>query len=157
MKLRTIAIMLSAIACSACATAPVAPPPAAPPAPLAFTGKLDLSGQGVGFVITHNDLSCAGRYASGRLPDPVSVEVACTDKQTGMLTVTKTPAMHGDVTFADGRKGIVTFEQPARPVAIIKHSTASYVRHGRGGCGSRGGPGYRLANGKCASWRHRRH
>jgi hypothetical protein len=23
---------------------------------------------------------------------------------------------------------------------------------GAGGCGSRGGPGYRLANGKCASW-----
>ena len=22
-----------------------------------------------------------------------------------------------------------------------------------GGCGSRGGPGYRKANGKCASWR----
>lgn len=24
---------------------------------------------------------------------------------------------------------------------------------GRRGCGSRGGPGYRKANGKCASWR----
>lgn len=23
-----------------------------------------------------------------------------------------------------------------------------------GGCGSRGGPGYRKANGKCASWRN---
>jgi hypothetical protein len=23
-----------------------------------------------------------------------------------------------------------------------------------GGCGSRGGPGYRLPNGKCASWHH---
>lgn len=28
-----------------------------------------------------------------------------------------------------------------------------YRRRGRGGCGSRGGPGYRLANGRCASWR----
>jgi hypothetical protein len=26
----------------------------------------------------------------------------------------------------------------------------AYVRHGRGGCGSRGGAGYRLPNGKCA-------
>jgi hypothetical protein len=34
----------------------------------------------------------------------------------------------------------------------IKH----YVRRGRRGCGSRGGPGYRLPNGKCASWRDRR-
>ena len=25
------------------------------------------------------------------------------------------------------------------------------------GCGSRGGPGYRLSNGKCASWTHKRH
>lgn len=32
-----------------------------------------------------------------------------------------------------------------------KHTT----RRGRGGCGSRGGPGYRLANGRCASWRRR--
>jgi hypothetical protein len=27
--------------------------------------------------------------------------------------------------------------------------------HRRGGCGSRGGPGYRLANGRCAGWRAR--
>jgi micrococcal nuclease len=34
----------------------------------------------------------------------------------------------------------------------IASSHRTYVRHGRKGCGSRGGPGYRLPNGKCASW-----
>lgn len=35
---------------------------------------------------------------------------------------------------------------------ITRPSTQkSYVRRGRGGCGSRGGAGYRLPNGKCAS------
>ena|SRR5665213_181317 len=163
-KWRTInglALLLAAvaIACSGCATAPTAPPPPAVPEPLVFTGTLDLSGQGVGFVITHaSGLSCTGRYGSGRLPDPVSVEVTCNDEQTGTLTVTKTAGMRGDVTLSDGRQGIVTFAQPPQPVVSTRHSTARevYVRHGRGGCGSRGGPGYRLPNGKCASWRHRR-
>jgi endonuclease YncB( thermonuclease family) len=35
-------------------------------------------------------------------------------------------------------------------------SDRAAVRRGGGGCGSRGGPGYRLANGKCASWRDAR-
>jgi endonuclease YncB( thermonuclease family) len=41
------------------------------------------------------------------------------------------------------------------------NTTAVTTTHSRGGCGSRGGPGYRLANGKCASWhkshKHRKH
>jgi hypothetical protein len=56
-------------------------------------------------------------------------------------------------------------ERPVRPVAPKVTSTApqpvttavarpsartTYVRRGRGGCGSRGGAGYRLPNGKCA-------
>jgi hypothetical protein len=39
---------------------------------------------------------------------------------------------------------------------IVRHSpttTTERVRRGRGGCGSRGGAGYRLPNGKCASKR----
>jgi hypothetical protein len=43
----------------------------------------------------------------------------------------------------------------APPPAIRRTATTKrYVRKGRGGCGSRGGPGYRLPSGKCAS--HRR-
>jgi hypothetical protein len=37
-----------------------------------------------------------------------------------------------------------------RPTAEPSPITAS-------GCGSRGGPGYRLPSGKCASWSHKRH
>lgn len=45
------------------------------------------------------------------------------------------------------------------PSHMLRHSTApsvtlppvTYAHHKRGGCGSRGGPGYRLPNGKCAS------
>jgi hypothetical protein len=148
--MRGIATALTVIAlvCSGCASVTPAPAPAPVPEPLVFTGKLDLSGQGVGFLITHpSGLSCAGRYASGHLPDPVSVEIVCSDKQTGTLTVTKTPTMRGDVALSDGRKGIVTFEPlPAtHPAPVV--STV------RTGCGSRGGPGYRFPNGQCASWR----
>ena len=44
---------------------------------------------------------------------------------------------------------------PPPPVTTAERSVPlSYVRKGRGGCGSRGGPGYRLPNGQCASHRH---
>lgn len=46
----------------------------------------------------------------------------------------------------------------ALPVFQSKMSAASNppraVFFGSGGCGSRGGPGYRRSNGKCASWRN---
>lgn len=35
---------------------------------------------------------------------------------------------------------------------ITARSSSTY-EVARGGCGSKGGPGYRKANGKCASWR----
>jgi hypothetical protein len=39
--------------------------------------------------------------------------------------------------------------------AIVRPSIRpAYVRHGRGGCGSRGGAGYRLPNGRCAGRKH---
>jgi hypothetical protein len=42
------------------------------------------------------------------------------------------------------------------PQPVVRHTTTTkhYVRKGRGGCGSRGGAGYRLPSGKCASRRH---
>jgi hypothetical protein len=41
------------------------------------------------------------------------------------------------------------------PPPVVRHTapTVRYVRKGRGGCGSRGGAGYRLPSGKCASRR----
>jgi hypothetical protein len=46
-----------------------------------------------------------------------------------------------------------TIVLPTPPARVDVTVHASRVRHGRG-CGSRGGPGYRLPNGKCASRRH---
>jgi hypothetical protein len=57
-------------------------------------------------------------------------------------------------------------EMPRRPTATAMPSASTaativprivrpaYVRHGRGGCGSRGGAGYRLPNGRCAGRKH---
>lgn len=42
---------------------------------------------------------------------------------------------------------------PVLRVAEARPRTVYRRRGGRSGCGSRGGPGYRLANGRCASWR----
>jgi hypothetical protein len=41
---------------------------------------------------------------------------------------------------------------PAPPA--VRSVRPTYIRHGRGGCGSRGGAGYRLPSGRCASRRH---
>ena len=41
-------------------------------------------------------------------------------------------------------------------VAVITLSMLAMTQadaRGKGGCGSHGGPGYRKANGKCASWK----
>lgn len=45
---------------------------------------------------------------------------------------------------------------PVRTGAVV-HSTHVVTHHHRGGCGSRGGPGYRLPNGRCASRRQSHH
>jgi hypothetical protein len=41
------------------------------------------------------------------------------------------------------------------PLPAVRHTTTTkhHMRKGRGGCGSRGGAGYRLPSGKCASKR----
>jgi hypothetical protein len=160
-----VVLLAAASACAGCATTPST---VDVPERLSFVGTMDLSGQGIGFLLSHHSgLSCTGRYASGRLPDPVSIEVICNDRQTGVLTVTKSAGLRGAVELSDGRQGDVIFDEPppriASPPPVIHppsvvtrtHATRSYVRRGRGGCGSRGGPGYRLPSGKCAS--HRRH
>lgn len=40
---------------------------------------------------------------------------------------------------------------PATAPALV--NIQSTYELARGGCGSKGGPGYRKSNGKCASWR----
>ena len=44
----------------------------------------------------------------------------------------------------------------AAPTVRVRTKVHDAAPAHRRGCGSRGGPGYRLANGKCASWRHKR-
>lgn len=40
---------------------------------------------------------------------------------------------------------------PELPARVSER--ASPILEARGGCGSRGGPGYRKANGQCAGWK----
>lgn len=53
---------------------------------------------------------------------------------------------------------IATYASAAAPASydgtskVAARSSATY-EIARGGCGSKGGPGYRKSNGKCASWR----
>jgi hypothetical protein len=180
----TMAVLMLTVGCTSCALP--TPPPPEPPR-LVFKGELDLTGQGVGVTAAHEEsgLICRGRYPSGRLPDPVSIEVKCNNEQTGLLTLNKTPGLHGPIAIVDGVQGDVVFDPPptvlsapvtpvtpvvvpatahpsavtpavrvTAPSPVIRTTTVTYVPTGRGGCGSRGGPGYRLASGKCASYRH---
>ncbi len=68
----------------------------------------------------------------------------------------------GAVSVPIGAQKILLRPEAAPPkttIATPKVNTISVATthiHGHGGCGSRGGPGYRLANGKCASWHKRR-
>jgi hypothetical protein len=48
---------------------------------------------------------------------------------------------------------VVPLASPA-PAMVRSSIRPVYVRHGRGGCGSRGGAGYRLPNGRCAGRKH---
>lgn len=168
--MRTIAAFTVAIACASCSTGGLVT--SAQPERLAFVGTLDLAGQGVGFLLTHTSgLSCSGRYPSGKLPASVSVDVTCGDELTGVLTVIKANDLRGVVSLSDNRQGDVVFEQPPAPgfasqtppssrapssgVLRTTVTQPTQVRRARGGCGSRGGAGYRLPNGKCASRRSR--
>ncbi|SRR5258708_23995616 len=45
--------------------------------------------------------------------------------------------------------------RPVPKVMAVSVPPTTATTHVGGGCGSRGGPGYRLPNGKCASWHHR--
>jgi len=156
----------AALALTSCATAPpIFAPPVTAPARMTFKGTLDLSQPGIGFHLTHvSGLACDAHYDAGRLPETVTVPLNCRDQQKGTLTVVKAATLSGTVALSDGRVGDVTFDPPLARVATttpvvnappsIRPTTAAVRTHTpRGGCGSRGGPGYRLPNGKCASHR----
>jgi endonuclease YncB( thermonuclease family) len=56
----------------------------------------------------------------------------------------------------DSQKILLRPGVESTPSSIAVTPATSTITATHGGCGSRGGPGYRLANGKCASWRHKR-
>jgi hypothetical protein len=87
------------------------------------------------------------------------------------LAAMKTPGNAGDTGNRAGNRNVMAPLKNCEPVlpggcddAVISppsidqrvDSDRAPFRRGGGGCGSRGGPGYRLANGKCASWRDAR-
>lgn len=136
-----------------CATAPTSPPP-----PLEFTGTIDLSRPGIGFRLDHaSGLSCEAHYSGSRLPETFAVPLQCNEQREGMMDAVKRESVHATIKLSDGRTGVATIALPTKPVAVkpvAKPVVASYrPRSAKRGCGSRGGPGYRLPNGKCASWR----
>lgn len=118
-----------------CASAP--PPP--PPVPIALTGTLDTSRPGIHFFITDaaETLKCSAHSPSGKLPETISLPLACVDGQTGAFNLTKAPDLRGTVTFANGMVGDVTFAVPAPvrppPVAVtpppppVAASPSTYV------------------------------
>ncbi len=93
------------------------PPPAVPPPErLLFDGRLDLANPGIGFVLTHpSGLVCSGHFDGSRLPDTVTLALACNDQETGTLAVVKAEDIRGSVTLSSGRLGDVTFAPPAPP------------------------------------------
>jgi hypothetical protein len=165
---RVVALTLLALNLSACARQapmPAEAVPAAPASRLVFQGTMDLSRPGVTFEISHADLSCTGHHAVGRLPEKFSIPVRCNDTATGTMALTKSTSISGTVNLSSGIEGDVEFSRPvAAPAAAPTHgaslpvppASSTRVARKQTGCGSRGGPGYRLPSGRCASWANAR-
>lgn len=148
MSVAGAALLVSIVA--GCATAPPQPP-----APLEFSGTLDLSRPGIGFRLEHTSgLTCEGHHSGSSLPETFIVPLRCNDQKDGLLDAVKQDAIRATIKLADGRTGVSTIPLPAKPIAAMPARTVyAAPRSSRRGYGSRGGPGYRLPNGKCASWR----
>jgi hypothetical protein len=96
-----------------------APPPA--PEPLALTGTLDLSKPGIGIRVADisETLVCEAHYASGQLPETLSLPLTCSEGRSGTLYLTKAPELRGTVTFVGGQTGEITFPPPAAPAPAV--------------------------------------
>jgi hypothetical protein len=92
------------------------------PTPIALIGTLDTSKPGIDIFVADaaGNLKCAAHSASGKLPEAISLPLSCEDSQTGTLNLTKSPDLHGTVTFANGTVGDVTFDlsQPVPPPRV---------------------------------------
>jgi hypothetical protein len=108
---RSFILALAGVVLAGCASAP--PPPA--PESLALNGTLDLSKPGIGIRVADvsETLVCETHYASGKLPETLSLPLTCSEGRSGTLYLTKAPELRGTVTFIGGQLGDVTFAPPA--------------------------------------------
>jgi hypothetical protein len=108
---RSFILALAGVVLAGCASAP--PPPASEP--LALNGTLDLSKPGIGIRVADVSemLVCETHYASGKLPETLSLPLTCSEGRSGTLYLTKAPELRGTVTFIGGQLGDVTFAPPA--------------------------------------------
>jgi hypothetical protein len=108
---RSFILALAGVVLAGCASAP--PPPA--PEPLALNGTLDLSKPRIGIRVADvsETLVCETHYASGKLPETLSLPLTCSEGRSGTLYLTKAPELRGTVTFVGGQLGDVTFTPPA--------------------------------------------
>jgi hypothetical protein len=109
---RAVIVVAAGVVLTGCASAP---PPA--PEPLALNGTLDLSKPGIGIRVADisETLVCEAQYASGKLPETLSLPLTCSEGRSGTLYLTKTPELRGTVTLVGGQVGDVTFPAPAAP------------------------------------------
>jgi hypothetical protein len=136
-------LVAASLVLTGCASAP---PPA--PEPLALNGTLDLSKPGIGIRVADisETLVCDAHYASGKLPETLSLPLTCSEGRSGTLYLTKGPELRGTVTFVGGQLADVTFPPPAAPAPAVAPAavvpapsvsyspppagrTTTYVRH----------------------------
>jgi hypothetical protein len=110
---RAVIVVAASLVLTGCASAP---PPRAPE-PLALIGTLDVSKPGIGIRIADisETLVCDARYASGKLPETLSLPLSCSEGRSGSLYLTKAPELQGTVAFVGGQLGNVSFAPPAAP------------------------------------------
>ncbi|HEV7599371.1 MAG TPA: hypothetical protein VGO49_03830 [Bradyrhizobium sp.] len=109
---RVFIVAAASLVLTGCAAAP-----APAPEPLALNGTLDLSKPGIGIRVADisETLVCEAHYASGKLPETLSLPLTCSEGRSGTLYLTKAPELRGAVTFVGGQLAEVTFAPPAAP------------------------------------------
>lgn len=102
---RSVILAAAGVVLAGCASAP---PPA--PEPLALNGTLDLSKPGIGIRVADvsETLVCEAQYASGKLPETLSLPLTCSEGRSGTLYLAKAPELRGTVTFVGGASPFVT-------------------------------------------------
>lgn len=107
---RAVIVVAASLILTGCASVP-----APAPEPLALNGTLDLGKPGIGIRVADisETLVCEAHYASGKLPETLSLPLTCSEGRSGTIYLTKAPELRGTVTFVSGQLGEVTFTPPA--------------------------------------------